>query len=166
MAPTSAPHFDNAVFTRVYYAFDTRADALFLGCLLGLLASDGYLNGWSAVGPELLRWPPWCPRCAFMIWILFDARCSRSAGRLVAAAHHRGVGHHHRLLRDLSHGLGSRFVGLGVFVFIGDLSYTLYLVHFPVYLALHPPTAPTGRTGRPSWSAWPSSSPSPSAAGS
>ncbi len=29
-------HFDNAVFSRTYYAFDTRADALFLGCLLGL----------------------------------------------------------------------------------------------------------------------------------
>jgi peptidoglycan/LPS O-acetylase OafA/YrhL len=46
-------------------------------------------------------------------------------------------------------GLGSRFVGLGVFVFLGDLTYTLYLVHFPVYLALQP-----GADGT-HWSYWP-----------
>ncbi|MGH9081624.1 MAG: acyltransferase family protein, partial [Acidimicrobiales bacterium] len=40
-------HVDNAVFTRVYYAFDSRADALFLGCLLGLLAADGRFSGWQ-----------------------------------------------------------------------------------------------------------------------
>ena len=32
--------------------------------------------------------------------------------------------------------LGSRLVGLGFLVFIGDLSYTVYLIHFPVYLAI------------------------------
>jgi peptidoglycan/LPS O-acetylase OafA/YrhL len=36
-----SPHVTTAVFSRAYYAFDSRADALFLGCLLGLLASDG-----------------------------------------------------------------------------------------------------------------------------
>jgi peptidoglycan/LPS O-acetylase OafA/YrhL len=35
-------------------------------------------------------------------------------------------------------GWGSRAVGLGIFVFVGNLSYTLYLVHFPVYLAIQP----------------------------
>jgi peptidoglycan/LPS O-acetylase OafA/YrhL len=38
-------------------------------------------------------------------------------------------------------------VGLGIFVFIGDLSYTIYLVHFPVYLALQPNGT--------HWSYWP-----------
>ena len=42
-----AHHFDNVVFDRIYYAFDSRADALFLGCLLGMLAADGYLHGWA-----------------------------------------------------------------------------------------------------------------------
>jgi peptidoglycan/LPS O-acetylase OafA/YrhL len=37
-------------------------------------------------------------------------------------------------------GIGSRIVGLAPFVFLGDLTYTLYLVHFPVYLALEPGT--------------------------
>ena len=45
--------------------------------------------------------------------------------------------------------LGTRFVGLGVFVFLGELSYTIYLVHFGVYLALEP-----GQRGT-HWSFWP-----------
>ena len=49
-----APRFDAAVFSRVYYAFDSRADALFLGCLLGLLAADGYLHGWARWARGLL----------------------------------------------------------------------------------------------------------------
>jgi peptidoglycan/LPS O-acetylase OafA/YrhL len=44
-------------------------------------------------------------------------------------------------------GLGSRFVGLAPFVLIGNLTYTIYLVHWPVYVALSPST-----TG---WSYWP-----------
>ncbi len=46
-------------------------------------------------------------------------------------------------------GIGSKFVGLGLFVFLGDLTYTLYLVHFPVYLALEPGKDGTG------WGFWP-----------
>ena len=42
-------------------------------------------------------------------------------------------------------GMGSRLLGTGVFVFLGNLSYTLYLVHFPVYLAVGTP-----------WGYWPS----------
>ena len=44
-------------------------------------------------------------------------------------------------------GIGSRIVGIGLLVFIGDISYTVYLVHFPVYLALQP-----SGTG---WGFWP-----------
>jgi peptidoglycan/LPS O-acetylase OafA/YrhL len=40
-------------------------------------------------------------------------------------------------------------VGIGLLVFIGDLSYTVYLVHFPVYLAITP--GPSGTH----WSFWP-----------
>ena len=47
------------------------------------------------------------------------------------------------------HSTGTRFVGLGVFVFLGELSYTVYLVHFGVYLALLP--GPRGTH----WSFWP-----------
>jgi peptidoglycan/LPS O-acetylase OafA/YrhL len=40
-------------------------------------------------------------------------------------------------------GIGSRIVGLGFFVFIGDLSYTIYIVHWPVYVALQPGSSGT-----------------------
>ena len=43
--------------------------------------------------------------------------------------------------------LGSRFVGIGILVFIGDLSYTVYLIHFPVYLAVEPSVT--------HWTFWP-----------
>ncbi len=142
-----APRFDHATFARIYYAFDTRADALFLGCLLGLLASDGYLTGWSRR----------CTRAfsvvaavsgAVMVWVVATA---------------------HLWTRDLviwwipltevasaviivyfvvqPDGIGSRLVGLRPLVYVGNLSYTIYLVHFPVYVALEPGTL--------HWSYWP-----------
>ena len=43
-------HFNGAVADRTYYAFDTRADALFFGCLLGLLAADGYFQSLAPMG--------------------------------------------------------------------------------------------------------------------
>jgi peptidoglycan/LPS O-acetylase OafA/YrhL len=44
-------------------------------------------------------------------------------------------------------GLGSRFMGIGLLVFVGDISYTLYIVHFPVYIAIQPNGT--------HWSFWP-----------
>ena len=78
----SVAHFytpKNVAFTRVYYAFDTRADALFLGCLLGLLATDGYLQHWEPWAVGHSPWPPspgprcwsgrcWRPRCSGRTW--------------------------------------------------------------------------------------------------
>ena len=137
----SAHHFytpANVVFSRTYYAFDTRADALFLGCLLGLLAADGHLSGWS-------RWPTRLltagaiASTAFMVWILLYAPLFTEnlvVWWLPATTIASAVIITYFVIRPTS--IGSRFVGLGVFVFIGDLSYTVYLVHFPVYLAIGP----------------------------
>jgi peptidoglycan/LPS O-acetylase OafA/YrhL len=142
-------HFDTAVFDRVYYAFDSRADALFLGCLLGLLAADGRLS----------RWPPWATRLVatvalasvvFLGWILLDAPLFKenlalwwlpltSIASAVVIVY----------LVMCPAGIGAKFAGLGLFVFIGDLSYTVYIVHFPVYLALQP-----GADGT-HWPYWP-----------
>lgn len=145
----SAPHFDDAVFTRIYYAFDTRADALFLGCLLGLLATDGFLSGWKRWSARTLTVAA-VVSVAFLIWILFNSPLFQErmvvwwiplttiASAIIIV-----------YFVICPRGLGSRFVGLGVFVFLGDLTYTLYLVHFPVYLALQP-----GADGT-HWSYWP-----------
>lgn len=145
----SAPHFDDAVFTRIYYAFDSRADALFLGCLLGLLATDGFLSGWKRWSARTLSVAA-VASVAFMIWILYNSPLFQErmvvwwiplttiASAIIIV-----------YFVICPKGLGSRFVGLGVFVFLGDLTYTLYLVHFPVYLALQP-----GADGT-HWSYWP-----------
>jgi peptidoglycan/LPS O-acetylase OafA/YrhL len=145
----SAPKFNDAVFTRIYYAFDTRADALFVGCLLGLLATDGRLSQWGRRSQQLLSAAA-VLSVGFLIWILFNAPLFQErlvvwwiptttiASALIIV-----------YFVICPTGVGSRFVGLGVFVFLGDLTYTLYLVHWPVYLALQP--GPTGTH----WSYWP-----------
>jgi peptidoglycan/LPS O-acetylase OafA/YrhL len=143
----SAPHFDTAIFARIYYAFDTRADAVFLGCLLGLLATDGFLSGWRRWSTRLLAVAAFVS-AGFLAWILVAARLltetlvvwwlplSTLAAVVVIA-----------YFVVCPRGIGSRMIGIGVLVFIGNLSYTVYLVHFPVYQAI----TPAGTH----WSYWP-----------
>jgi peptidoglycan/LPS O-acetylase OafA/YrhL len=144
---SSAPHFDTAVFARIYYAFDTRADAIFLGCLLGLLASDGFLREWRRWSIRLLAATALLS-AAFLAWILVAAPLltetlvvwwlpmSTLAAVVIIA-----------YFVISPHGVGSRLMGIGLLVFIGNLSYTVYLVHFPVYQAI----TPSGTH----WSYWP-----------
>jgi len=132
----SAPHFNDAVFTRIYYAFDTRADALFLGCLLGLLATDGYLNDWGRRSRQLLGAAA-VTAVAFLIWILYNAPLFQEVMVVwwipLTTISSAIIIVHFVINSDK---WGARIVGLGVFVFLGDLTYTLYLVHWPVYLAI------------------------------
>ena len=140
-------HFDAAVFSRVYYAFDTRADALFLGCLMGLLAADGYLHGWARWARGLLTAAA-AASGVFLCWILLETHLfteSVAVWWLPATTIASAVIITYFVVCPGS--LGSKFVGLGVLVFIGDLSYTVYLVHFPVYLAIQ-----QSSTG---WAFWP-----------
>jgi peptidoglycan/LPS O-acetylase OafA/YrhL len=134
----SAPHFNVPVFTRIYYAFDTRADALLLGCLLGLLASDGYLNDWRHWARRMVALAA-VGATAFMIWILFEAPLFREdlvVWQLPATTVACAIIIVYFVVCPT--GLGSRAVGIGLLVFVGNLSYTLYIVHFPVYLAIQP----------------------------
>jgi len=145
----AAPHFTEAVAARTYYAFDTRADALFFGCLLGLMAADGYFQ----------RLPLWVPRvltaaaataAVVLVWVLFKVPVW-SLATMVWWQPATTVASAVLIMYFVlcPHSLGTRFVGLGVFVFLGELSYTVYLLHFGVYLALEP-----GQRGT-HWSFWP-----------
>ena len=144
-----SPHYNATVFTRVYYAFDPRADALFLGCLLGLLAADGHLNKWKNWSTRLLVAAA-TASTAFLVWILLYAPLFREnliVWWLPLTTLASAVIIVYFVICPM--GIGSRLVGIGVLVFIGDLSYTVYLVHFPVYLALEPGVYGTH------WSYWP-----------
>ncbi len=139
--------FTGAVFDRIYYAFDTRADALLLGCLLGLLATDGFLEGWGRSALRVLAGAA-LASAAFLVWICFEARLSTETlvvWWLPTTAVAAGVLIVYAL--NCPDGLGARLLGVGALVFVGELSYTLYLVHFPVFLALQPQA-----TG---WGFWP-----------
>jgi peptidoglycan/LPS O-acetylase OafA/YrhL len=143
----SAAHYNGAVFSRAYYAFDTRADALLVGCLLGLLATDGFLDGWGARTKGLLAVAA-ALSGAFLIWILLYAPLS-SENVLIWWLPATSVAFVFILVYLITspQGWGSKALGIGVLVFIGELSYTLYLVHFPVFLALTPSVT--------HWSFWP-----------
>jgi len=139
--------FTAATFSRVYYAFDSRADALFLGCLLGLLAADGHFHGWARWARGLLTGAA-AASAAFLVWILLEAPLfteNLAVWWLPATTVASAVILTYFVICPSS--LGSRFAGLGILVFIGELSYTAYLVHFPVYLAIEPSTN--------HWSFWP-----------
>ncbi|MBF6555125.1 MAG: acyltransferase [Acidimicrobiales bacterium] len=140
-------HFSGAVFDRVYYAFDSRADALLLGCLLGLLASDGHLSDWGRSAKRLLSAAA-VLSVVLMVWILAYAPLFREAlavWQLPASTLACAVIIVYFVV--CPSGLGSRLAGLGLFVFVGDLSYTLYVAHFGVFLAIQP-----NSTG---WGFWP-----------
>ena len=142
-----AHRFDSVVFVRTYYAFDSRADALLVGCLLGLVASDGYLDDWKRWARGVLTAGA-AVSGVFLVWILFRAPLftenllvwwlplTSVAGAVLIT-----------YFVVCPRSTGSKLMGFGLLVFIGELSYTIYLVHFPVFLAID-----QGSTG---WAFWP-----------
>ncbi len=77
-----AHHWSLQVADRTYYAFDTRADALFLGCLLGLIATGGHLDGWQPRAKQLLVLVT-LVATAIMIWIVFNVNVGERSLPLV-----------------------------------------------------------------------------------
>jgi peptidoglycan/LPS O-acetylase OafA/YrhL len=142
----SAAHWNSYVAGRVYYAFDTRADALFLGCLLGLIATGGHLDGWkpwakrtltvlALISTGVMIWIIWsvtlAPRSLPLLWL----PVSEVASALIIV---------YFIVQPK--GWGTRLMGLSALVFVGNMSYTIYLIHWPIYVAISPYTV--------RWSYW------------
>jgi peptidoglycan/LPS O-acetylase OafA/YrhL len=74
----SAPHWNIFVDDRTYYAFDSRGDALFFGCLLGLLATGNYLENWGSTARRILAVAA-AASAALMVWVMLDVGLSTHA---------------------------------------------------------------------------------------
>jgi peptidoglycan/LPS O-acetylase OafA/YrhL len=133
-----ASRWDSAVSGRVYYAFDTRADALLVGCLIGLLATGGHLEIWK----------PWARRIlaaialgstGLMVWII----CNVTVGARSVPLYWLPVSEVATAviivyLLQNPRGVSARVLGLPILVLLGNMSYTIYLIHWPIYVAISP----------------------------
>ncbi len=133
-----AAHWNSYVAGRVYYAFDTRADALFLGCLMGLLATGGHLQDWSPRAKRILSLLALASFGVF-VWILFDVGLAARSLPLVwlpVSEVASAVIIIYLLFNDRT--LSARALGLPLLVLLGNMSYAVYLIHWPVYVAISP----------------------------
>jgi peptidoglycan/LPS O-acetylase OafA/YrhL len=139
-------HWNIQLAGKVYYSFDTRADALFLGCLLGLIATGGHLNGW----------PPWAKRAlsvsalvsaVILIWIILNTSIVERQMYLIwlpVSEITSAILIIYFVIRP--HGWGTRAIGVSALVLLGNMSYSVYLIHWPLYIAINSDTVP--------WSFW------------
>ncbi len=142
----AAPHWSLSLGDRVYYSFDTRADALFLGCLLGLIATGGNLEDWTPRTRRVVSAAAMAS-AAVLVWILFSVNVGSRSLPLVWIP----VGELASWIIIVyfivqPKGLGTKLIGISALVLVGDMTYTIYLVHFPVFVAVSPTTV-----GWPMW---------------
>jgi peptidoglycan/LPS O-acetylase OafA/YrhL len=136
----AAPHFTVALANRVYFGFGPRVDALFVGCILGLVATGGHLDRpavWFRRVVTVLALAATAGLAWMVVEAVFPSRTSLLWWlplSIVASA----CLITYFVVRP--EGMGSKLVGLAPFVLVGNLTYTIYLVHWPVYVALSPLT--------------------------
>jgi peptidoglycan/LPS O-acetylase OafA/YrhL len=120
-----------AELERIYFAPDTHADPILIGCLFGCMFANGTVAFASdraqkviapltlvALGASILLPPGMSPFKAMSpLRTLFAVLC----GLVILAA--------------VNDGLVTRLLALGPFVFVGRISYSLYLWHVPVFAA-------------------------------
>jgi peptidoglycan/LPS O-acetylase OafA/YrhL len=136
----SAPHWNVFVDDRTYYAFDSRGDALFFGCLLGLLATGNYLENWGTTARRILALAA-ALSAALMVWVMLDIGLYARSMPLfwMTVTEITSVIIITYFVVN-SKGIGTKFMGFSILVLLGNMSYTIYLLHWPVFVALSPTT--------------------------
>ncbi len=123
-----------AAFFRIYYATDTRIDAILVGCALALLLRERRLEAmWIRLERARWLWPlALVAACATIAWVTEErwriqtfgyTAMALASSTLLAAI----------FLQPQS--LLSRFLALRPLVYIGRISYGIYLVHAPLLAA-------------------------------
>ncbi|MGO8871039.1 MAG: acyltransferase family protein [Acidimicrobiales bacterium] len=138
---------------RIYYGTDTRAQALLVGSFLGAVGAHGsdrfviLPERWTS-HPRARRWwaLPGVLGAAFLVWAWHvldgqDALLYRGGFLLVAVA----AGAVIVTCVTLPRSVLSRFLSIPVLVFVGRISYGLYLYHWPLFLVID--HAHTGLSG-------------------
>lgn len=146
LAVLSASHWSIQVADRTYYAFDTRADALFIGCLLGLIATGDHLENWGSAAKRAIAFAA-LVSTVVMIWIVAEVGLfSRSLPLVWVTVSEIASAIIITYFIVHPKGVGTRLMGLSLLVLVGNMSYTIYLLHWPVFVALSPSTT--------HWSYW------------
>lgn len=124
-----------AHYLRLYYGTDTRADAVLIGCVIGVLFSTGRLRP----SGSSLRFSAWWALLgvAFLSWVgMFVTHDSpflyRGGFTLVALAAAVVVIETVRSRTNLA----TRILSISPLAWIGRISYSLYLWHYPVFHTL------------------------------
>jgi peptidoglycan/LPS O-acetylase OafA/YrhL len=120
---------------RLYYGSDTRADALLVGCLLGLLFCWNHL---AAAEPARRGFKWWATASAALLLgvgvsVAHDSAILYQGGFTVVALAAAGL-----LVESIQRPAGrlTRVLSAAPLVWMGRISYSLYLWHYPVFHVL------------------------------
>ena len=118
----------------VYYGTHTRAAEFLIGALLAFVVAGGHLERLGARGRTVASMTGWVAVGAFVVLVVTVRQSSAwlyaggfSALALVWSA---------MIVAALLPGSFRRVAGLAALAWIGRMSYGLYLIHWPVFLAL------------------------------
>ena len=127
---------------RVFYGTDTRGGSLLLGCLLGLVLASGYTPT-SRTVRRCIGWCAWAGVAVVLAMLALPAKVDQpEVSTLVIPAAFATAAIVLAVFVQPS-GTLSRVLSVRPLVWVGRLSYSLYLWHFPMYAILRSADHPT-----------------------
>lgn len=129
--------------TRIYPAFDTRADALFAGCILGVLFTSGALSRLSRQRQRMLFIGAGTSTLMYVLVIALVPAGTAAPyiwGLTLTAL--LGVIIIMHLVAN-PNGRYARLLRVRALVHIGEISYVIYVVHWPIYSLLNSSVVPS-----------------------